>query len=179
MGKINDTSYDETAFDQMTGLPTREILEEHFQYLLNEEIAGKAGLLPVLVLKLGYYKDSVPNLNFLEREKLLRALIRRLNIPGVSTITSLDAGHYALVLVGPEQGDIPGFISAQVSRVLKTITPPVRLTKSRQVKIAVNIGVACYPCDGETVETLLENALTAANAAQSDGENCYRFYTKY
>lgn len=176
MGKINDISYDETAFDQVTGLPTQEVLKEHFQYLLNE---GITGLLPVLVLKLDYNIDTSPPLNWVEREKLHRGLTRRLNIPGISTIASLNPTHYAVVLVGSEQDEPPGFISAQASKVLKAISLPLKLTKKRQVRVAVNIGIACYPCDGETLETLLENAQTAANDAQSDSGNSYRFYTKH
>ena len=62
-------------------------------------------------------------------------------------------------------------------RILSVLAKPFHLNK-RELFITASIGMAVYPSDGDTMDTLLKHADVAMSHAKQRGRNNYQYYAK-
>ena len=62
-------------------------------------------------------------------------------------------------------------------RMLKAMTDAFRVN-ARELVITASVGIAVYPTDGDSVDTLLKHAAIAVSQAKQRGRNAYQFYAK-
>ncbi|HMX11898.1 MAG TPA: bifunctional diguanylate cyclase/phosphodiesterase, partial [Burkholderiaceae bacterium] len=84
-------------------------------------------------------------------------------------------GGDEFVLLLPRLHDRDGARHAG-DKLMQTLAQPVRLL-GHDVTVTASLGVACFPADGDSVETLLQHADIAMYAAKDDGRNRLHFYT--
>lgn len=65
--------------------------------------------------------------------------------------------------------------AAIAARIIEQLHQPVEVGGHR-IQISASIGIALYPQDGSTVDTLLKLADDAVYYAKHHGKNCYQFY---
>ena len=172
LGVENSHLYTRTAqlaeTDDLTGLAVRE----HFQKKLTDELAraSKTGaLLSVLLIDIDRFKVYNDTLGHSAGDKLIReiaALLLQVRRPG--DIAGRFGGEEFVCLY-------PGTAAEEAKRRAEQIrirveSKPIELRRE-VTRVTVSIGVAAFPQDGTTVESLLQAADRRLYQAKSKGRN--------
>jgi diguanylate cyclase (GGDEF)-like protein/PAS domain S-box-containing protein len=160
-------------FDQLTGLPNRTLLNEHFQYALSFSQRSN-GPLAVLFLDLDHFKDindtlghSIGDLILMEAARRLKTILREQD-----TLSRQGGDEFILILPG---SDADG-AALVASKLIDVVSQPC-VIEQHELIITPSIGIAIYPNDGETLELLSKNADAAMYRAKHSGRNNFRFFT--
>ncbi len=84
------------------------------------------------------------------------------------------ADEFAIVM---ESLESPQTVSSAAQRILDAVSKPFRLG-AKQIHATTSIGVAIYPMDADSPESLMSSAHTAMAQAKERGKNTYQFYTR-
>jgi len=174
-------------FDGLTGLPNRELFKEQLAQAIG--IAQRQGWrVAALYMDLDEFKRINDTLGHSAGDELLVTVGERLaeSIRDSDTMTrSAESSdiHQAARLGGDEftvaltvVHEVDG-VAKVAQRIKDSLAQPIMLGK-HEVFITPSIGIALFPDDGETVDTLLKNADAAMYEAKRAGKNKYRFYTQ-
>jgi GGDEF domain-containing protein len=174
--------------DSLTGLPNRRSLADSFRTMLSTCAAREFA---VLFVDLDDFKRINESLGHRIADALLRELAAALD----GLIRSVDA-HPAVRVTGtagPQPGgvlsrlggdefvillpEIKDRASAEsiAARILEHLERPFQVG-SRNIVVTASIGIALYPSDGHTADTLVSNADAAMYAAKRRGKACYEHY---
>lgn len=159
--------------DQLTGLANRMLLQDRFRNALNLA-RKKGGQLTLLNLDLDNFKTINDSLGHTIGDRLLVEVARRLETqlrPG-DTLSRSGGDEFLLVL--PDT-DAKAALEV-VSRLLQTVARPYPLNQE-SLFVTASIGVAIYPDDGTTIETLMSNADAAMHQAKRANRNSFQFFT--
>ena len=163
------------SHDSLTGLPNRLLLDDRITQAIaqaNRQAHGFA----VAVLDLDRFKLINDSLGHRAGDELLCEVAVRLKgaIRAVDSIARLGGDEFVIIFDGPmtraetlEMG----------KRLLKVMEPPMRLL-GIDVHVSPSIGIALYPCDGATIDTLLAHADAAMYYAKERGRNNVECYTE-
>ena len=155
--------------DPLTGLPNRRALAEALERTIAR--SQRSGMpLAVLALDLDGFKaindrhgHPAGDAALIEVARRLRQTIRRSDL-----VARLGGDEFA-VIASELNGPAP--VSRLARRIGATLSSPIAL-RDAVAEIAVSIGVAFYPGDGETTEELLSRADAALYAAKRDRVGC-------
>lgn len=165
--------YELATHDALTGLPNRSFFGEQFrQAMARAKRAGRlAGL---LYLDLDRFKPVNDRLGHESGDKLLRTVARRLRglVREEDTIARLGGDEFAVILEHlPRVRDA----AATARKVLHALNRPYRLEGHKAI-VTASVGIAVYPLDGDSVETLLKRADRAMYRAKRARGNEFRFW---
>ncbi|MDO8652397.1 MAG: EAL domain-containing protein [Undibacterium sp.] len=160
--------------DTLTGLANRYFLRER----LTHAIAGAKRhdtLVWVLFVDLDRFKFVNDTLGHEAGDVLLKTLAMRLQAVAGDADTVARLGGDEFVLVLPEDTK-DGHGLAVVQRVMDAVAQPMSIDQ-HEFFFTCSIGVAIYPTDGDTAETLIKHADIAMYRAKEMGRNTFQFYT--
>lgn len=160
-------------FDQLTGLPNRTLLNDRFKYALS--LAQRSGeTLAVLFLDLDHFKDINDTLGHDVGDQVLMELAKRLKVAvrEEDTLSRQGGDEYILILPATD-ADSAGLVA---SKLLEVISQPCYI-EQHELMVTASIGIAIYPHDGASLESLSKNADVAMYRAKHEGHNNFRFYT--
>lgn len=174
-------------FDQMTGLPKREtFMETVDSATIGMSVTGEMGI------ALHIYVENLKNVNStMGREngnKVIKTFARRLeaSVNSASSIQSAfdvdttvniarTGGDKFTVFLNPIKNPQQGEVLA---RKILTDTSKNITVGNRTMFTSVKIGLAIYPQDGETVQTLFSNAETAmSHVRDHNSKESFTFYS--
>lgn len=160
--------------DTLTGLANRNLLRER----LGEAIASaEQNGTPIWVafVDLDRFKFVNDTLGHEAGDVLLRVLAGRLQLAAREADTVARLGGDEFVLVLPENTeDGPGL--AVLQRIMDAVAQPL-VSNEHEFFLTCSIGVATYPADGKTAESLIKHADIAMYRAKEMGRNTFQFYT--
>ncbi len=160
-------------FDALTGLPSRIQLNQRLNYAISIAKRNNAHL-AVMFLDLDRFKDINDTLGHSVGDAVLIEVANRLQqvLRDEDTVSRLGGDEFILML-----SDADAVGSAQVAqKLLAVITEPYHI-EPYDLAMTASIGIALYPADGTSLESLSKNADTAMYRAKHDGRDCYRFFT--
>lgn len=161
-------------FDLLTGLPNRSNWISNAQLAIS--VAHRHGdMLAVLFLDLDQFKTVNDSLGHAIGDRLLTVVAQRLSasIREGDALARLGGDEFVLLLPRIRH---PEDAARTARKILDTLSAPVVLDE-HQLNPSVSIGIALYPTDGESIETLLKHADTAMYSAKEAGRNTYHFFT--
>lgn len=166
--------------DHMTDLPNRAAFND---YLAREiEFAGAAHRGVALVaLNLNGFKEINDRQGLSVGDKVLRVIARRLRdcLQEGEFVARLNGDEFAVIVSMPAGPDDKALAQADLSGLLArleaAVGEPVFLLGSG-IRTSAGIGVAFYPEDAESEETLVANALLALYRAKSQATDSVCFY---
>jgi diguanylate cyclase (GGDEF)-like protein len=180
--------YNLAYYDELTDLPNRELFIQSLEQTI--AVAKRdAQKFALLFVDLDRFKRINDTLGHTIGDELLKDVANRLSKCTRSTdsVTHLDSGvgdFIDLARLGGDEFVIKLYgidsersVAAVASRIVDALTPPFTCG-GHQFVVTPSIGIAVYPEDGKTGETLLMNADSAMYAAKNVGRNNFKFYSE-
>jgi len=159
-------------YDQLTGLPNRQLFYEQARDLLAR--CGRGATL--LVLDVDRFMRINNTFGYAIGDLLVRQVAARLQnaVSERGVVTRMGRDDFAILEVidgGPDE------VRALAEHVMQAFAQPFRLA-GREFFLTLSIGVCCYPQDGEDIGRLLVNAENAMFLAKRSGRNNYQVYVR-
>ncbi len=159
--------------DALTGLPNRTLLADRVgQAIARAHRSG--GKLAVLFLDLDRFKNVNDSFGHAVGDMLLTAVAARLTASRREEDTVARLGGDEFIVSIPDVSDAAEAESV-AARILSDLAKPFTIN-GHQLHADVSIGIALYPRDGDTAETLMRNADTAMYHAKESGRGNYQFF---
>lgn len=157
-------------FDTLTGLPNRVLFDDRLVTAM--AAARREGTrASVLFVDLDGFKQINDGFGHDAGDKLLKETAKRLSscVREVDTVARLGGDEFVIVL-----GNInnPAVSIAIAKMVGTSLHRPFKLG-GNEVRIGASIGIAHYPDDGETYESLVRAADSAMYRAKKSGKGSY------
>ncbi|OYY80903.1 MAG: diguanylate cyclase, partial [Hydrogenophilales bacterium 16-62-9] len=166
---LNQIAY----FDALTRLPNRE----GFRIALNETLADMQGSderLALLFIDVDRLKNVNDGLGHGAGDLMLQQIAVRLqSVLRAHDHLSRFGGDEFVVIVSEIGESLDAELVA--TRLLQSLAAPIDIG-STQVYSSASIGIALYPDDADSVETLIKHADTAMYQAKGQGGNRFRSY---
>lgn len=159
--------------DALTHLPNRMLMSELVSQAILSAKSQDAPLV-LLFVDLDNFKDVNDSLGHEAGDEFLQQVADRLRaVVRKGDILGRQGGDEFLIgLMDVQNNDA---ISGVATQVLAGIARPFSIRES-EILASCSIGIAMYPKDGTTFETLLRHADLAMYEAKSAGRNVYRFF---
>jgi diguanylate cyclase (GGDEF)-like protein/PAS domain S-box-containing protein len=161
-------------FDSLTGLPNRTLLADRFAQMI-EQTRRRELSLGVLFIDLDDFKSVNDTLGHAAGDDLLAEVARRLEQsvrPG-DTVARISGDEFALVIADLRRQEDAALVA---QKLVERLAAPFEIT-GHEVVVTASVGIACYPADGQDVETLLGAADAAMYRAKQSGRNAFQFFT--
>ncbi|MXR70645.1 EAL domain-containing protein [Shewanella sp. JBTF-M18] len=162
--------------DPLTKLPNRMMLSANLEQELRHA-AREETQLALIFIDVDLFKHINDSYGHVTGDAILMEVARRLGqkLGEEATLARLGSDEFIAVLPHVESDDS---VSLMVSRLREAFDAPFLLDEEGSVRLTASMGVAIYPGDGESGDTLLRNADTAMHRAKANGRNNYAFYTQ-
>lgn len=153
-------------FDILTGLPNRQLFDDRLHHAVTRAARDESKL-AVMFVDLDHFKHINDSLGHFAGDQVLRITAERLNscVRDADTVARLGGDEFTLLI---ENISLNGELERLVDRLLQTLAEPIHLNE-RELFIGTSIGIALFPRDGSSAETLLKNADTAMYRAKAGG----------
>ena len=161
--------------DALTGLPNRTLFGEKLQSAIDQ--AREHGQhMALMFIDLDRFKLINDTLGHQAGDELLVKIASRLQAeaPLGSTVARLAGDEFTLLL--PNVGS-PNAVASLAQDILDGIAGEVVLGGNSKVFVSASLGIAMFPEDGSTADSLLVNADAAMYRAKNRGKNTFQFYT--
>ena len=156
--------------DTLTGLPTRSLFLDRLQRTC--DAAQSSGeLVAVVLLNLRRFKQINETLGLVAGDALLQLAAARLSRSGASNVARLGGDEYALAFSANDESDV----ALKVQATLDRFAQPFSLNE-QSLFVSATSGIAVYPIDGESPDTLLRNAAVALHRNRAQGGMTFNFY---
>ncbi|HEX6859469.1 MAG TPA: EAL domain-containing protein [Caulobacteraceae bacterium] len=162
--------------DGLTGLPNRNNLQGRLAAALDRVEAARESL-AILCIDIDHFKETNDAHGHHTGDALLTAMARRLKaaVQGPSFIGRLGGDEFMVVQVAG--GDQPGAAAELAQRLQEVLREPIE-AGGVVLEPNASIGIALFPHDGRTTESLMANADMALYRAKEDGRGHYRFFKR-
>jgi diguanylate cyclase len=159
--------------DALTGLPNRVLLDDRIsQCMAHADRQGQT--FAVILLDLDRFKMVNDSLGHRVGDELLKEVAGRLKsvVRDIDTVARLGGDEFVLIITqSPERDAALGV----ASRIIEVMQAPVRIADV-EIHTSPSIGIAFYPHDATTVETLLAHADAAMYYAKQQGRNNFQCF---
>lgn len=160
-------------FDSLTGIPNRTLFLDRSEIALNQAKRSNEGL-AVIFIDLDEFKELNDTLGHDAGDVMLKAVAQRfINCARKSDTVSRRGGDEFTILM-PRIKNIEDAVKL-AERILLSNKNAISI-KEKMVFPKTSIGISIYPHDGDSIETLINNADKAMYYAKESGKNQYSFY---
>lgn len=164
----------QASIDALTGLANRNLLTDRLNHaLIYARRAHRVAA--VLMLDLDRFKTVNDSLGHSQGDLLLQTVANRLLscVREGDTVARLGGDEFVIVLT--DMADASDVVPV-AQKILSALAQPVEL--GRQVlSVTTSLGIAVYPRDGTSADTLLQHADTAMYRAKDQGGHAMAFFT--
>jgi diguanylate cyclase (GGDEF)-like protein/PAS domain S-box-containing protein len=162
----------QSNFDDLTGLPNRNLLYDRLAQALERSRADHSPL-TVLTLSLDRFKGVNAHLGRSAGDQALRAVAERLSrlLAVTDTLARVEGDEFILVAKADER-EVVGHYAQPI---LDAVRVPLWID-AHEIVLSVSIGIATFPRDGDSGEMLLRNATAAMTKIKVNGGQNFRFY---
>ena len=160
--------------DPLTGLPNRALFAELLQHAVQHAERGGTQF-ALLSLDLDNFKTINESLGHSRGDQLLVEVAKRLQglMPESDTIARIGGDEFDIIL---ERREGSPWVDLMAQRMIDALAEPIELD-GQSIYVGMSIGIALYPADGGTAETLQSHADAALHQAKAQGRGVLRFFS--
>ncbi len=160
--------------DVLTGLPNRLLLQDRLAQFC-KRAKREEHYFAVVFIDLDKFKKINDSLGHAVGDSLLKKVAKRLtnSIRSCDTVSRMGGDEFVLLLDAVRDKKQVGKV---VEKILESVSGCYELDQV-QVELAVSAGVAIYPEDGDSAESLMKHADTAMYRAKKVARSNYQFYS--
>jgi len=172
LAKANEALTYQAMHDSLTDLPNRALLQDRISQAI-QAAHGSTAQFAVLFLDLDGFKAINDAYGHVVGDKLLVQVAQRLSsvISDKDTVARLGGDEFVVLTAVTEPADAATVAEA----ILDVLREPISLD-DHIVQISTSVGIALYPDNGLTQETLLANADAALYHAKACGRDNYCYF---
>ena len=154
--------------DQLTGLPNRELLQQHF-----DQLCADHHQVAVLWLDLDNFKEVNDALGHAVGDILLQQVAYRLrdSLKKNESIGRISGDDFVILLASVSEEQV----IRRTLELLELTAQPLSLPE-QTLSITASSGIALWPADGDSLGSLLQKAEIGKYKAKASGRNNYQFY---
>jgi len=169
---FEDQLFRSAYYDELTGLPTRRVIEHRVNSLLQRE--GAHSHFALAFLDIDNFKHINDYYGHAIGDALLVEVTRRLGMSLRETdILSRISGDEFLLLLNPVQGESD--VADYIDFMLQRLKAPFFIDQS-EIFASTSIGVSLYPEHGRSYDTLRQNADIAMYRVKNNGKGVAAFF---
>jgi diguanylate cyclase (GGDEF)-like protein/PAS domain S-box-containing protein len=159
--------------DSLTGLPNRSLLQDRLEHAL-ERARRDQHQLALLFIDLDRFKNVNDTLGHHVGDALLQVVARNMEtlLRGSDTLARLGGDEFLILL---EENASVSNVTIVAEKVMALFAKPL-LLQDQEIYITASLGVAIFPQDGDSADTLLKHADLAMFKAKEQGRNTYQFF---
>ncbi len=165
-------------YDFLTNLPNRALLTE----MLIKAVAHAKRQRQSLVLffiDLDHFKSVNDSFGHHAGDELLKLVAKRLiyHVRAEDIVARLSGDEFILLLAPEETQPLALECANSVVKKIHSALTEIFFIEGTEIFISASIGVALYPKDGESAESILKNADRSMYDVKQMGKNNYRFFS--
>lgn len=163
-------------YDPLTQLPNRRLLLDRLKHSIDvERREGKK--LALLMIDLDRFKPVNDNLGHLVGDELLQQVASRLKsrLRDLDTVARLGGDEFIILL---EDIAHPEDAARVAEEIIADLNRPFQLNQYDDVRIGASIGISLYSQQGESPESLIDNADTALYQAKDCGRGGFAYFSE-
>jgi len=160
--------------DQLTHLPNRTLFRDRLDHAITQA-KRSGGIVAVIYLDLDRFKLVNDTHGHSEGDELLRNVANRLRqcIRAGDTLARQGGDEFTILL--PDLL-LPEHAVTIAEKIMEGLKAPFFVV-GNEFRATASMGIALYPRDGDTADTLIRNADIAMYKAKESGKNGYRFFS--
>ena len=168
---INDQAF----HDLLTGLPNRALFEDRLK-LATAHARRYREQLAVMYLDLDRFKLINDSMGHASGDRLLQLFAERVQgcLRDEDTLSRFGGDEFTLLLPQISRKEDATLV---VQKILESVRAPFVVDK-QELFTSASVGIAMFPQNGETVETLIKNADIAMYHVKSSGKDGYQFFNR-
>jgi len=161
------------AYDQLTNLPNRYLLQADFARKL-EETARSKKMLATLFFDLDHFKEINDMHGHETGDALLKEAAARVSdvTRNYDLLARFGGDEFVMIMSNVENRSDVIYVA---EKIIASFKPTFSLPNA-DVQVTTSIGISIYPEDGDDPSELLKNADLAMYRAKADGRNGYQFF---
>jgi len=160
--------------DHLTHLPNRRLFRDRLELAITQA-RRNGGMLAVMFIDLDRFKLVNDTHGHAEGDELIKNVAQRLRgcMRAGDTLARQGGDEFTALLT-----DLHGLDDATIiaEKIVADFKDPYHVVGT-EFRATASIGIAMYPRDGETADTLLRNADIAMYKVKENGKNDYQFYS--
>jgi diguanylate cyclase (GGDEF)-like protein len=159
--------------DALTGLPNRVLMDDRLRQSI--VLADRQGqTFAVVLLDLDRFKSVNDSLGHRAGDELLKEVAKRLKsiVRDIDTVARLGGDEFVLIITPSPERDAAQQVAG---RILDVMRASVRIA-GIEIHTSPSIGIAFYPNDAATIESLLAHADAAMYHAKQRGRNNFQCF---
>lgn len=160
-------------YDPLTNLPNRTLLQDRLHQSIGQA-ARNGSLLAVMFIDLDRFKYVNDTFGHLMGDLLLQEVSCRLKACVRSSDTVARMGGDEFVILLPQVADHDS-VAKIAQNILEKLMSVFEL-KAHEIYIGGSVGIAMYPDNGTSTESLIKSADSAMYAVKEAGRNNFRFF---
>jgi len=172
--KSEERIHHQANYDSLTDLPNRNLFIDRLSQSINHAKRNNQRI-AMLFLDLDNFKHINDTLGHAVGDELLQHVSQRLcsEFRTSDTIARLSGDEFVIII-----NDVTRTyeIELVIQRLLENLSEPYQLN-NHTTYTSASVGATFYPDDGQTVESLLQNADAAMFQAKEKGRNTFCFFT--
>jgi diguanylate cyclase (GGDEF)-like protein len=161
------------AYDQLTNLPNRHLLQADFTRKI-EETSRKDNMLATLFFDLDHFKQVNDMHGHETGDALLAQVATRIAdvTRNYDLLARFGGDEFVMIMSNVEHRSDVIYVAEKIIASFKeTFVLP-----GTSVQASTSIGISIFPDDGSDPSELLKNADLAMYRAKAEGRNCYQFF---
>jgi diguanylate cyclase (GGDEF)-like protein/PAS domain S-box-containing protein len=173
--KAEETIYHQAYHDLLTGLPNRLLFKDRLNLAIAQAKRSRQKL-AVMFLDLDRFKVVNDSLGHVVGDQLLQSVANRLGkcVREGDTLARLGGDEFTLLL---PQINHPEDAANTAKKILNVLSRPFFIA-GLDHHFSASIGIAIYPEDGDSVDSLIKNADIAMYHVKDLGRNNYAFFAQ-
>jgi diguanylate cyclase (GGDEF)-like protein/PAS domain S-box-containing protein len=160
--------------DQLTGLANRILFKDHLDMAIAQAKRNQK-MLAVMFLDMDRFKVVNDTLGHVIGDSLLKKVASRLKgcLREGDTLARQGGDEFTLLL--PQIDDREDAMRT-AEKMIKSFDASFQID-GHELYVSISIGIALYPVDGESIDTLIKNADIAMYDSKAKGRNRYQLYS--